>query len=156
MSRHRYKDVVLGKLLNNSVWAGCRNLLRNEAKDRLEPRSWALSWRRTSLSVYIYIYFFLFLFGCSGSSLWHKGFLYLWVLQTSFVMAHRLLLWLAGSLVVAHGVSCAIGVWDRSSLSRDLTHIPCLRRQILFCWTTREVSIEVDKGHGIWWVTCVL
>ena len=88
-----------------------------------------------SLSLYIYIYI--------------KGFLYLWVLQTSFVMAHRLLLWLAGSLVVAHGISCAI-TCHPCSLSRDLTHIPCLRRQILFCWTTREVSIEVDKGHGIW------
>ena len=37
------KDVVFGKLLNNSVWTGCRNLLRKEAKDRVEPRSWALS-----------------------------------------------------------------------------------------------------------------
>ena len=35
-------DVVFGKLLNNSVWTGCRNLLRKEAKDRVEPRSWAL------------------------------------------------------------------------------------------------------------------
>ena len=37
------------------------------------------------------------------------------------------LLGLAGSLVVAHGVGCAIGIWDLSSLSRDLTHVPCLR-----------------------------
>ena len=37
------KDAVFRKLLNNSAWAGCRNLLRNEAEDRLEPRRWALS-----------------------------------------------------------------------------------------------------------------
>ena len=56
------KDVVFGKLLNNSVWTGCRNLLRREAKDRLEPRSWALSWRRTSLSLYIFSFWLLLVF----------------------------------------------------------------------------------------------
>lgn len=33
------KDVALGKLLSNSVWPEGRNLVRNEAKDRQEPRS---------------------------------------------------------------------------------------------------------------------
>ena len=40
------QDVALGKLASNLVCAGGRNLVRNEANDRLEPRSWALSWGR--------------------------------------------------------------------------------------------------------------
>ena len=31
------------------------------------------------------------------------------------------------------------GVWDLSSLTRDWTHIPCIRRKSLSHWTTREV-----------------
>ena len=32
-------------------------------------------------------------------------------------------------------------MWDLSFLSRDQTHVPCIGRQILNHWTTREVSV---------------
>ena len=35
--------------------------------------------------------------------------------------------------------------WDFSSLTRARTHIPCIGRQILNHWTTREVPGIVDK-----------
>ena len=34
---------------------------------------------------------------------------------------------------------CCIGIWDFSSQTRDRTLIPCIERQILNPWTTREV-----------------
>ena len=36
-------------------------------------------------------------------------------------------------------VSLPRGMWDLSSLTRDRTHVPCIGRQILYHWTTREV-----------------
>ena len=53
-----------------------------------------------------------------------------------------------GSVVVVHRLSCPRGmwnlsspngVWDLSSPTRDQTHVPCIGRQILNHWTTREV-----------------
>ena len=32
------------------------------------------------------------------------------------------------------------GMWDLTSLTRDRPHIPCIRKQSLSHWTTREVS----------------
>ena len=50
------------------------------------------------------------------------------------------------SLVVACRLCCwgtqvwlSIGVWDLSSLTKGQTHIPCIGRQVLNHWTTREV-----------------
>ena len=51
-----------------------------------------------------------------------------------------------GSLVEAHELSCC-GAWallpcctrDLNSPTRDRTHLPCIGRQILYHWTTREV-----------------
>ena len=41
------------------------------------------------------------------------------------------------------GLCCNVWVlhcmWDLNSLTRDWTHVPCIRRQILNHWTTREV-----------------
>ena len=34
-------------------------------------------------------------------------------------------------------------MWDLSSLTRDQTHVPCIGRQILNHWTTREVPVKV-------------
>ena len=34
------------------------------------------------------------------------------------------------------------GMWDLTSLTRDRTRIPCIARQILYHWTTREVPRE--------------
>ena len=44
----------------------------------------------------------------------------------------------AGSVVVAQA-ELLQNIWDLSSLTRDWTHIPCVARQILYYWTTREV-----------------
>ena len=57
-----------------------------------------------------------FFFCCAGSSLRHVGFssCSMWAL-----LPHS--------------------VWDLSSLTRDRTHIPCIGRWILNCWTTREI-----------------
>ena len=35
-------------------------------------------------------------------------------------------------------------MWNLSSLTRDRTHIPCIAKQILNHWTTREVPS--------WWI----
>ena len=57
------------------------------------------------------------------------------------------------------------GIWDLSSLTRDRTHAPCIGRQRLNHWTTREVPSRVDykraQGNfavqwicslsGLWW-----
>ena len=42
-----------------------------------------------------------------------------------------------GSLVAVLRLICP-EVWDLSSLTRDRTHVPCIARQILNRWTTRE------------------
>ena len=33
------------------------------------------------------------------------------------------------------------GIWNLSSLTKDQIHIPCIARQILNHWTTREVPL---------------
>ena len=71
----------------------------------------------------------------------------------SFIWLHGVLVaasWIfrcgARTLVVAHelcsyGMRAQLlcGMWDLSSLTRDQTHIPCIARQLLNDWTTREV-----------------
>ena len=59
---------------------------------------------------------FFFLFGCARFSLWHVGF--------------------SGCGSWA-GLPC--GMWDLSSLTRGQTLVPCIGKQILNHWTTREV-----------------
>ena len=49
----------------------------------------------------------------------------------------------AGLVALAwHGI-LRRGVWDLSSLARDQTHVPCIGRQILNHWATREVPDSV-------------
>ena len=56
-------------------------------------------------------------------------------------------LYSAGSVVVAHGLSCSTGLVAprhvRSSRIRDQTHVPCVGRRILNHCTTREVQTEL-------------
>ena len=73
---------------------------------------------KCSLGISNFLFFYIFyLFGCGRSLLQH-----------------------AGSLVVVQGLSCpmACGILVQS-LARDWTRIPCIARQILNPWTTREV-----------------
>ena len=86
----------------------------------------ALTLGVTFLSLPLFIYF-----GCVRSYLWHmgsRGTLHcgMWSLQ----------LWCKVSKVWRLS-SCSM--WDLSSLSRDWTHVPCIARQILNHWITREV-----------------
>ena len=67
--------------------------------------------------------------------------------------AQNLFIWLHWVLVAAHGIfHCgmrawqACGMWDFSSLTRDWTRTPCIGRQILNHWTTREVAVAVLDG----------
>ena len=64
----------------------------------------------------------------------------------------------AGSFVVVHRLSSCgaqaslrLSMWDPSSATRDLACIPCLARQILNHWTTKEVptlySFQLTSGH---------
>ena len=41
--------------------------------------------------------------------------------------------------LVALGLSCNMGMRNLSSLTRDPTHVPCIRRRILNHWAAREV-----------------
>ena len=45
------------------------------------------------------------------------------------------------SLVVALRLICSSDMWDLSFLTRDKTYVPCIARQILNHWTTRENHI---------------
>ena len=46
--------------------------------------------------------------------------------------------------LVAVGLSFAMGMRNLNSLTRDPTHVPCIRRQILNHWTAREVPRSYD------------
>ena len=62
-----------------------------------------------------------------------------------------------------HTTLVALDMWDLSSATRDQTSIPCIDRQILNPWTTREVPLFVGvsfihlisgcvgslRGHGL-------
>ena len=46
------------------------------------------------------------------------------------------------------------GIWDLTSLTRDQIPIPCIARQILYHWTTREVPhsfLKAISWSSIWW-----
>ena len=49
------------------------------------------------------------------------------------------------SVAVASGLSCPLIMWDLSFPARDRTHVPCIGRQILYHWTTRDVPQPLDK-----------
>ena len=46
-------------------------------------------------------------------------------------------------------------MWDLSSLTRGQTHVPCITRWILNCWTTREVPGQTSEyikfGKAFYW-----
>ena len=72
-----------------------------------------------------------------------------------------LAIWLHHVLVVAPELSsCGTrakllrSIWDLSSQTRDQTFIPCIRRQILNHWTTREVPVEtfLNDAFFLWGV----
>ena len=49
-----------------------------------------------------------------------------------------------GTWDLQHGSQAQLpgGLWDLSFQTRDQTHIPCIARQILNHWTTREVPLH--------------
>ena len=122
-------------------------------------------WYTSSLSIPLVFkfYLFLFTFGAGSSLPLHRlslgavirvysssqstGFSLQWLLSLQSTgsscvgfsscssQAHELQL--AGSVVVAHGLSCSME-WESSRI-RDQTHVPCIGRPILNQWTAREV-----------------
>ena len=74
--------------------------------------------------------------------------LFIW-LHWVFVVACGILLASLGIFAVAHrSRSCGMwaqllhGAWDRSSPTKEWTNVPCVARQILNHWPTREVPPE--------------
>ena len=59
------------------------------------------------------------------------------------IVAERRLQEGRSSVVMAHGFSCPSHMWDLSSQTRHPTCVPCIARQILNPWTTREVPLNV-------------
>ena len=95
----------------------------------------------------------MFIFGCTGFSLlcvlslvaasW--GCYSLW--GADFSSWRLLLVWssgsrFAGSVVVAQGLRFSTACGDRE----DRTHVCCIGRQILNCWTTKKVP-AIDSWH---------
>ena len=117
---------------------------RGEAEDRENSQgfSWATSF--FFLIIYLFIYFWLhwvFIAVCSVSLVVENegcspvmvcGLL---VAVAALAREHRL--WGTGSVDVAHGLSgpAACGIF----LSRDLTCVPCIGRQVLNHCTTKEI-----------------
>ena len=75
------------------------------------------------LKISVSKYLFICLFSYVGSYLQHVG--------SSLCYA--------GSLVVARGLSCLLGMWGLSSWIRDGTHVPCIARWILKPLDCQEV-----------------
>ena len=104
---------------------------------------------------------FLFTFGCTGSSLLCTGFLYLlWARCSGFSLQWLLLL---QSMVFGVHELQKLGCmglavpWNvGSSWTRDQTRVPCIGRQILYYWATREVwkLFSIVKCQ-IWKVDCL-
>ena len=112
------------------------------------------TFRRKSQILFIYLFFFykvisfkkvIYLFGCVGSWLRYVG---------SFVAAHllsrcSLQAWeCVGSVTVAIGLvslqhDTVSSMFHLSSPTRNWTCVPCIARQILNHWTTREVLVTV-------------
>ena len=97
-----------------------------------------------------FAFIYLFIFGCSESSLLNSGFLQLQqagaTLQlqcAGFSLLWLLLLWSSlcsmASVAVCPGIVALRHV--ESSRSRNQTGVPCIGRQIVNHWTTREVLL---------------
>ena len=96
--------------------------------------AWLYSWPHFSLTKYYFLVYGSILFiylGCIGSLL----------LCASFSLRRLLLSQSIGSGVVVHMLNCpaACGIFP----DQGWTHVPCIARQILNCWTTGEV-----QGYG--------
>ena len=76
---------------------------------------------------------------------------FFFLIQHLFKKLINLLIWLSQVLVVARGLSngawvlehrlSSCGTWDLSSLTRHRACVPCIGRQSLNHWTTREIPI---------------
>ena len=65
----------------------------------------------------------------------HPLYLFIFYMKKAFCFSF---FWLHRVLVVARGLFCC-SMWDLLPLTRDRTHIPCIGRQMLNHWTTREI-----------------
>ena len=84
------------------------------------------------------------------SEIAHSDYCFILSFTMSFLLALHLFIkkyifihfWLSLVIVVACGLR---STWDGDSPARDGTHIPCIGRQILKIWTTREVPCFVFR-----------
>ena len=100
------------------------------------------------VSVFVFWLFFFFniyLLGCIGSELGQAG---------SFLAAHRLQLYHAGSVVTGRGLTCLPCTWDHSP-TRDGTNVPCIAWWILNLWTTREVLVQPTLDRSCTKLCCI-
>ena len=87
-----------------------------------------------TIRISIWLFFlkkYLFIFGCVRSSLHHAGFF--------LTMSCGLSSWGTGLSSYSMQAYLTQRMWDHSSPARGWTHIPCIGRQILNHWTSREV-----------------
>ena len=83
--------------------------------------------------------------GCIGSYLQHVGSLIFTASWGMLHCAHRSSscgIWALeyrGSVLAVRGLSCFCSMWYLSSLTKSLTHIPCIGRWILKHWAPEEV-----------------
>ena len=99
---------------------------------------------KLELSDYIYI------FNSWVLMKWKEVFMLLSFFSKKYLtaLAYRSSWQCVGSLVAAHRLSnCSMraqlphSMWDLSYLTRDRTRVPCIARQIINSWTTREVPV---------------
>ena len=91
--------------------------------------------------------FYLFIYSCTGSSLLHTGFLYLQRVG-AILCSTQVFHWGGFSCCRARALDTQTSVavvlrHVESSQTRDQTYVPCVGRQILNHWTTREVLEQI-------------
>jgi len=90
----------------------------------------------------------------TGNSPFYKNYLYIWQHQVlvaasgHFTVMQGLSSCGAGSVAVTLRLSCSTACWDLCCLTGDRTCIPCMARQILSHWTTKEAPTLLLKALG--------
>ena len=89
-----------------------------------------------------------------SNSPFYKNYLYIWQHQVlvaasgHFTVMQGFSSCGAGSVVVILRLSCSTACWDLCCLTGDRTCIPCIAKQILNHWTTKEVPTLLLKALG--------
>ena len=116
------------------------------------------------LTLFIFIFKAFKNFGCAGSLLWRVGFpccrarLSCRGPRTSLVVPCRLQSCTGcGKQALPQVAVCGLlshDMWDLSSPTRDWTYVPCIGKQILNHWTTRDVPLALLKIRSFVFLLC--